>query len=127
MKRGRPGARSSQLHATPARAKPPIREAAATALGKRYADVRHRAGLAAPGDALPLLARAAPALGALPAGALKSATYAGSTWTFDLGKIDPAHAASLDRKFAAAGLATLAATTATGTRMRIAPAPGTLP
>ena len=102
-------------------------ESAATALSKRYADVRHRAGLAAPGDALPLLARAAPALGALPPGALKSATYAGSTWTFDLGKLDPAHAAALDRKLAAAGLATLAATTASGTRMRIAPAPGTLP
>ena len=35
----------------------------------------------APDDALPLLARAAPALAALPAGAVKSATYAERHWT----------------------------------------------
>ena len=100
-------------------------EAAAAALARRFSDVRHRAGLVAPGDALPLLARAAPALGALPPGAVKSAMYSAGTWTFDLGKLDPTLAAVLDRKLAAAGLATLAATTAAGTRLRIAPAAGT--
>ena len=100
-------------------------EAAAAALARRFNDVRHRAGLVAPGDALPLLARAAPALGALPPGVVKSATYSAGTWTFDLGKLDPNLAAVLDRKLAAAGLATLAATTAAGTRLRIAPAAGT--
>lgn len=100
-------------------------DAAATALAKRFAAYRHRAGLAAPGDALPLLARAAPPLAALPPGALKSATYTAGTWTFDLGKVDPAVAAALDRGLATAGLATLSATNPTGTRTRISPAPGT--
>lgn len=100
-------------------------DAAAAALSRRFADYRHRAGLAAPGDALPLLARAAAPLAALPPGAIKSATYAAGTWTFDLGKVDPAAAATLDRALATAGLATLAATTPAGTRMRVGPAPGT--
>ncbi|MCC6195890.1 MAG: hypothetical protein IT518_15630 [Burkholderiales bacterium] len=100
-------------------------DTAAAALAKRFAAYRHRAGLAAPDDALPLLARAAAALAALPPGALKSATYTAGTWTFDLGKVDPAAAAALDRGLATAGLATLAATTAAGTRMRVSPAPGT--
>lgn len=93
---------------------------AAAALASRHADARHRAGLAAPQDALPLLARAAPSLSALPPGTLKSATYAASAWTLDLGKIDPAVAADIDRRLAGAGLATLTATTPAGTRMRIA-------
>jgi hypothetical protein len=100
-------------------------DAAASALSKRFADARHRARLAAASDALPLLARAAPGLSALPPGTLKSATYAADSWTFDLGKLDPASAAALDRVLANAGLATLSATTAAGTRMRVTPAPGT--
>jgi len=94
---------------------------AAVALSARHADVRHRAGLTASSDALPLLARAAPSLALLPAGTLKSATYAAHTWTLDLGKVDPAVAANVDRNLAAAGLTTLAATTPAGTRMRIGP------
>ncbi|MFO1412822.1 MAG: type II secretion system protein GspL [Burkholderiales bacterium] len=98
-------------------------EAASTALARRFADARHRARQAAPDDALPLLARAAPALAALPRGTFKSATYAGNTWTFELAKLDPAAAATLDRALTLAGLAPLAATTATGTRVRVALAP----
>jgi len=100
-------------------------DAAVAALTKRFADIRHRASLTAPNDALPLLARAAPALTALPSGALKSATYASGTWTFDLGKLDPAVASTVDRNLALAGLATLAATTPAGTRIRVTPAAGT--
>jgi hypothetical protein len=94
---------------------------AAAALAARHAEARHRAGLAASSDALPLLARASPSLALLPPGALKSATYAANTWTLDLGKVDPAIAASVDRSLAGAGLTTLVATTAAGTRMRIGP------
>jgi type II secretion system protein L len=94
---------------------------AAAALAQRHAEARHRAGLPANSDALPLLARAAPSLSLLPPGALKSATYTASTWTFDLGKLDPAVAAAVDRDLAAAGLPTLMATTPAGTRMRIGP------
>ncbi len=97
---------------------------AATGLGKRFAEARHRAALAAPGDALPLLARAAPALGVLPPGTLRSATYAPEHWTFDMSKIDPAMQSTLDRNLSNAGLATVQAVTASGVRARIALAPG---
>jgi len=97
----------------------------AAAIGKRYADARHRAGLAAPADALPLLARAAPALTVLPTGTLKSATYTDGRWTFDLAKLDAGAAERLERQLAGAGLSTLAANNPSGTRMRVAPGPGT--
>ena len=94
------------------------------AIAKRYAEARHRAGLAAPADALPLLARAAPALAALPVGTLKSATYADARWTFDLAKLDAGAADRLERQLADAGLTTLRATNPAGERMRVAPGPG---
>ena len=100
------------------------REEPAAATAKRYAEARHRAGLAAPADALPLLSRAAPALAALPTGTLKSATYADGRWTFDLAKLDAGAADRLERQLAGAGLSTLAATNPSGARMRVAPGPG---
>jgi hypothetical protein len=96
----------------------------AAAIARRYADARHRAGLAAPADALPLLARAAPALAALPTGTLKSATYADGRWTFELAKLDAGAAERLEQQLAGAGLTTLAATNPTSARMRVAPGPG---
>jgi Type II secretion system (T2SS), protein L len=103
----------------------PDADAAALALARMFTDARHRAGLAAPGDALPLLARAAPTLAALPAGAFKSARYAAGTWTFELAKLDAAAQTALDRGLAEAGVASLQATTNAGTRMRATLAPGT--
>ena len=94
---------------------------AAAALARRYADARHRAGLAAPDDALPLLARAAPALAALPPGTLKTAAYGDGHWTFDLAKMDTASAIAFERGLVAAGLAPLQAAYASGTRVRVAP------
>jgi hypothetical protein len=96
----------------------------AAAIGKRYAEARHRAGLAAPADALPLLSRAAPALAALPTGTLKSATYTDGRWTFDIAKLDASAAERLERQLAGAGLSTLAATNPSGARLRVAPGPG---
>jgi hypothetical protein len=96
----------------------------AAGIAKRHADARHRAGLAAPVDAIPLLARAAPALAALPNGTLKTATYADGHWTFDLAKPDAGAATRLERQLNDAGLTTLQATNATGTRMRASLAPG---
>lgn len=96
----------------------------AAAIARRHADARHRAGLAAPADALPLLARAAPALAALPAGALKSATYGEGHWTFEFGKLDAGAAGRLELQLADAGLSTLQATNAAGARMRVSLAPG---
>jgi len=97
-------------------------DSAAAMLARRHTDARHRAGLAAPGDALPLLARIAPALAALPERTLKTAIYADGHWTFELGKLDPAGAGEFERRLAASGLTALQATTAAGTRVRITPA-----
>ncbi len=94
------------------------------AIARRHAVTRHSAGLAAPIDALPLLARAAPALALLPAGMLKTATYGDGYWTFDLAKPDAGMTHRVERQLAAAGLSTLQATNVTGTRLRISLAAG---
>ena len=99
--------------------------AASAALARSFADARHRAAIAAPADALPLLARAAPVLAALPVGAFKSATYTPGAWTLELAQLPDGARAALDRGFADAGLASLQATTAAGTRVRASLAPGT--
>lgn len=102
----------------------PDADAAAAALTRRWSDARHRAALAVPGDALPLLARVAPALGALPKGKLKSATFGPGQWTFDLAVLDPEALAAFEAQLANAGLRVLAATNASGTRLRATLAPG---
>ena len=104
-----------------AEATPPA--AARAGLVRAYADARHRAGLAAPGDALPLLAQAAPALGLLPPGALKTAVYADGAWTLDLGKVDADVLTRVDRTLGTLGLAVLQAPTAAGSRLRLTATP----
>jgi hypothetical protein len=93
-------------------------EAARSSLARRHAELLHAQGLAAPGDALPLLARAAPVLSGLPQGALKSATYADEHWTLELQRLDPAVMAALDARWKLAGLAALTVATAAGQRVR---------
>jgi hypothetical protein len=93
--------------------------AARAALANRYADALHAQGQAAPDDALPLLSRAAPALANLPAGLLKSATYADGHWTLDLQRADPTVIRSLDGRLKDAGTPALIATTPAGTRLRL--------
>ena len=93
--------------------------AAQAALAHRYAEVRHEHGLAAPDDALPLLARAAPALRALPPGAVKTATYADAHWTLDLALSNADAVAALDSQLRQAGVPALVATTAAGVRIRL--------
>jgi hypothetical protein len=94
-------------------------QTARTALARRYADLRHAQGLSAPDDALPLLARAASALAALPPGIVKSATYADGHWTIELARADPAVIRDLDARMRAARVPVLVATSATGARVRI--------
>lgn len=89
------------------------------ALARRFAELRHARGLPAPDDALPLFARAAPALRSLPQGAVKSATYADGHWTLDLARADAAQVDALDARLREAGVPALLATSATGTRVRI--------
>ena len=93
---------------------------AAAAIAHRNTELRHRAGQRGPADALPLLARAAPSIGALPAGALRSARYAGEAWTLELGSVEPGVLSTLTRSLAAAGVEAIAAPTSAGTRMRLA-------
>lgn len=92
--------------------------AARAALARRYAALQHAQGLPAPDDALPLLARATPALAGLPIGAVKSATYADGHWTLDLLRPDAATIADLDHRLRSAGVPALVASSATGTRVR---------
>jgi hypothetical protein len=96
-------------------------QTAAADIARVHAEARHRAGLAAPGDALPVLARAAPALAALPPGALKTATWNGGAWTLELAPLDDAALTALVERLADAGLAALHARTASGVRARVAP------
>jgi hypothetical protein len=93
--------------------------AARASLARRYADLQHVKGLTAPADALPLLARAAPVLARLPAGALKSATFADGHWTLDVQNLDAATLGELDARWKLAGLVPLTASTAAGQRVRI--------
>jgi general secretion pathway protein L len=103
------------------------RDASATnasdAIDRQHAEARHRAGLSAPADAMPVLARAAPALATLPAGALKTATWSGGAWTLELAPMDDTIVASLSARLASAGLAVLHARTASGVRARVSHSP----
>jgi type II secretion system protein L len=102
---------SADAAATPA--------AAQAALARRYAELRHQHGLVAPDDALPLLARAAPALRTLPPGGVKTATYSDGHWTLDLARVDADAVAALDTQLRQAGVPALVATTAAGVRLRL--------
>jgi len=91
----------------------------AVALARRERDLRHRAGLVAADDFLPLLARAAPALAALPVAAIRSLSYADGHVLLDLQKVDAAQAAGLQGELQRAGLVAISAPTATGARLRV--------
>jgi general secretion pathway protein L len=93
--------------------------APAAAIARRDAELRHRAGLSASDDALPLLARAAPALSALPAGSIRSLRYADGHVVFELQKLDANQPARLQRDLQQAGVVAIAAPTAAGSRLRI--------
>ena len=96
------------------------RTAAADIL-RQHALARQRAGLQARDDAMPVLARAAPALAALPAGALKTATWNAGAWTLDLAPLDEALLADFTARLSASGLTPMHARTAAGVRARISP------
>jgi len=93
--------------------------APALALAQRERDLKHRAGLLAGDDFLPLLARAAPTLSALPPEAIRSLTYADGHLLLDLQKIEPSRPAALQRELQRAGLVAIAAPTSNGARLRV--------
>jgi hypothetical protein len=92
---------------------------ARTAIAQRYAEIRHAHGLTAPDDALPLLARAAPALAALPPGAVRSLVYAEGHWTLDLTRSDAVLLSDLDARLRQAGVPAVAAAGNAGARIRL--------
>jgi general secretion pathway protein L len=89
------------------------------AIGRRDAELRHRAGLSARDDFLPLLARAAPALATLPAGSVRSLRYADGHVVLELQKTDAAQIAHVQRELQGRELTAIAAATATGARLRL--------
>ena len=89
------------------------------ALARRERDLKHRAGLAAPDDFLPLLARAAPAFAALPTGAIRSLSYADAHLLLDLQKTEATQSSRLQQELQKLGLVAIAAPTATGARLRV--------
>jgi type II secretion system protein L len=94
-------------------------ESPATFIARRHAELRHRAGLAAASDLLPLLARAAPSMAALPPGGIRSLRYADGHVVFELQKLDPAQTTLLQRDLQRQGLVAIAVPSATGVRLRI--------
>lgn len=91
----------------------------ALALARRERDLRHRAGLAARDDFVPLLSRAAPVLGTLPRGALRSLAYADGHLLLDLGKLEDKDPARLQSELRRSGLVAIVAPTQSGSRLRI--------
>ena len=89
------------------------------AIARRNAELRHRAGKNAASDAVPLLARAAPAIGELPKGVVKSATYVDAAWTIEFAKVDAEALSRVSRELRLAGVEAVSAPTAGGTRMRL--------
>ncbi|MEP6996548.1 MAG: type II secretion system protein GspL [Betaproteobacteria bacterium] len=89
------------------------------AIARRDAELRHRAGLAARDDLLPLLARTAPGLSTLPAGTIRSLRYADGHVVLELQKSDAAQIARVQHDLQAQGLTAIAASTASGARLRV--------
>ena len=88
-------------------------------IARRDAELRHRAGLAAGDDLLPLLARAAPALSMLPPSAVRSLRYADGHVVLELQKSDAAQIARVQRELQGRGLTAIAAPTTSGARLRL--------
>ena len=86
---------------------------------RENAALHHRAAQFAPEDALPLLARAGPAISALPVNSVKSMTYANAAWTVELTGVDARLVSRVARALDSAGVRAVAAPVAGGVRMRL--------
>lgn len=95
-------------------------ETTANVLARRHREILHRAGKTAPADALPLLARAAAPLAALPRAAVTAATYADGAWTLTVTGIDASALDALVLQLRDAGIDALAVPVASGARLRLA-------
>lgn len=84
----------------------------------RHSELRHQAGLSAPDDFLPMLGRAAPVLPLLPAGTVRTLSYADKHILLDLKPIDAVKLATIQRDLTRLNLPNLAAPAASGPRLR---------
>jgi type II secretion system protein L len=91
----------------------------AIVIAQRDAELRHARGLAARDDFVPLLARAAPAMTGLPAGAIKALRYGEGHVVFDLQQLDSTQTTRVQRDLQRAGLVAVVAPTAAGARLRV--------
>jgi len=91
----------------------------AIALAHRERDLKHRAGLASRDDFVPLLGRAAPVLSSIPAGAIRSLSYADGHLLLDLTKLQPSDPSRLQNELRRSGLIAIVAPTQAGARLRI--------
>jgi type II secretion system protein L len=92
---------------------------AAAALAHRERDLKHRAGLPARDDFVPLLGRAAPVLSGLPRGSIRSLSYADGHLLLDLTKLDANGATRAQSELKRSGLVAIVAPTQSGARLRI--------
>ncbi|HEX8740134.1 MAG TPA: type II secretion system protein GspL [Casimicrobiaceae bacterium] len=95
-------------------------ESIANALARRHRGILHDAGKEAPADALPLLARAAAPLAALPRAAVTTASYADGAWTLTVAGVDASALDALVVRLRDAGIDALAVPVASGARLRLA-------
>jgi type II secretion system protein L len=91
----------------------------ALALAHRERDLKHRAGLVARDDFVPLLAHASPVLATLPRGSLRSLSYGDGHLLLDLAKLEAKDASRLQDELRQAGLVAIVAPTQGGERVRI--------
>jgi type II secretion system protein L len=89
------------------------------ALAHRERDLKHRAGLAARDDFVPLLGRAATVLSGLPRGSIRSLSYADGHLLLDLAKLEASAATHLQNELKRSGLVAIVAPTQNGARLRI--------
>ena len=97
----------------------PADAAPARAIARREGELRHRVGLAANDDYLPLLARAAPALAMLSPATVRGLSYADGHLVLELQKLDPVQLSNAQHELQSLGLVAIAAPTAGGARLRI--------
>ena len=105
--------------AVPEFAEGKIADPAGLALARRERELEHRAGLAARDDTVPLLARAAPVLGTLPRGTIRSLAYGDGHLLLELGKLDDKEPARIQSELRRTGLTAIVAPTQAGSRVRI--------
>ena len=97
--------------------------AAAALLARRAAAATHANARMADGDALPMIARASHALASLPPGTLRRLVVGERRLVAELGTLDDARVARLQRDLATAGLEVVVAPVAGGLRLSTTPAP----